>query len=250
MGACEKKFSYRYLQRLPEAPTPAMAKGSLFHRGARAFWSGGDWELEVKAAGEEWIVANPTADRLPDWIPDCAWLLERYAHVYGPERSQVEVLGTEVPFRLRLPGRYAWLVGSMDMILRINGRLWVVEIKTMSDWDRLEAYCWDPQLTLYYWAATELGMAPWGILLEGARTYRWKNPRPPEESFQRRKLDRSPEHVAEALADVDATLARIRQLANGSRPLRNVGRDCNWCAYREPCRAELAFGPMTIEWEE
>jgi hypothetical protein len=250
MGACEKKFSYRYLQRLPEEPTPAMAKGSLFHRGARAWWSGGSWEAEVKSAGEEWIAANPEAMAVPDWIPDCSWLLQRYASMYEAEREAVEVVGTEIPFRLRLPGRYAWLVGSMDMVLRIGGRLWVVEIKTMADFDRLEAFTWDSQLTLYYWAAAELGMAPWGILLEAAKTYRWKNPRPVEDSFQRRWLDRSADHIAEALADADAVLTRQRALANGARPVRNIDRPCNWCPHREPCRTELAFGPMTVEWEE
>jgi PD-(D/E)XK nuclease superfamily protein len=250
LGACEKKYHYRYIQRRSEEPTSAMSKGSLFHRGARAWWTGGSWEAEVKASAEEWVATNPEAMALPDWISDAGWLLERYAARYETERDQMEVVGTEVPFRLRLPGRYAWLVGSMDMVVRIAGRTWVVEIKTMSDWDRLEAYCWDPQLSLYYWAATELDMAPWGILLEGARTYRWKNPRPVEESFQRRWLDRSPDHIAEALADADAVLTRSRDLANGARPMRNVSRDCNWCPYREPCREELAFGPMTVEWEE
>lgn len=250
MGACEKKFHYRYIQRLEAEPTAAMSKGKLFHRAALAWWAGGDWETEIKSAGEEWISANPEADRLPDWIPDCAWLVERYVHVYAGERDQVEVIGTEVPFRLRLPDRYAWLVGSMDMVIRVAGRVWVVEIKTMGDWDRLESYAWDPQITLYHWAAGELGLAPWGILLEGARTYRWKNPRPAEESFQRRWLDRSPAQIAEALADVDSVLLRAKELARGRRPVRNVGRDCNWCEFRDPCRQELAFGPMSVEWEE
>jgi hypothetical protein len=202
-----------------------------------------------------WEKHNPDAEVLPDYFHDCAWLMSRYEHVYESERAsgEVEVIEQEKPFKLRLPGKYGWLIGYLDEVWKLDGRLWVVERKTMGKFDELEAFAWSPQVTLYHWAAVQLGLEPEGILLDAMRTYRWKRDErkhPPAESFQRRWLDRSPRHDEEAVLDAIAGLDRMRELRRGARPLRNVGRHCNYCPARVPCRLAACFGPEEVVWDE
>lgn len=254
LTACERKWAFRYRDQAPDSPSSAMQLGSTFHTLAGAWWQGGDWEATAKLLGEMWIRANPEAERMPKWFDDAVWLFERYIQVYGHERPDVEVVATELEFKVRLPGKYGWLVGKIDNLWRIDGKLWVTERKTMGDWDRMEAYCWDPQVTLYFWVAQQLGYEPWGICLDAARTYRWveKNLHkyPPEVSFQRRWLDRNDTHLKVAMDDMTAALVRQRQLLKGDRPIRNVSRDCGWCSFREPCMNELAFSDTGILLED
>lgn len=253
LAECERKWCFRYRDHLPAPPTPAMSKGLLFHRLWGVWWTSpdADWTDELAKFCQEWSAENPDAERFPDWLHDTAWLFGRYAEFYDDERQsgEIEVVGVEVPFRVRLPHRYGWVIGRFDSLWRIKDRLWLVEAKTMSDWDSLEAFCWDPQVSLYYFAALERGgEKPEGILLDAARTYRWRNPRPLEDSFQRRWLDRHPDHLEGVTLDVLAGFDRAKELRKGARPVRNVARHCEWCPFREPCRAELAFGDTGVDW--
>lgn len=253
LAQCERKWAFKYRDGLELTPTPAMSKGSLFHRLWRSWWETGDWENEARYAADEWAAAISSEEmvtEIPAWMSDMHWLMERYAARYASQRNTVEVVGAEVPFMLRLPGKYGWLHGYFDAIFRIEDRIWITELKTMGDWDSLESYAWDPQVTLYYWAAQEMGYEPWGILLDAARTYRWKQPRSVEDSFQQRWMDRNDEHLQMALRDAVAGLERARGLLRGADPLRNVSRDCNYCPFRDPCRAEMAFGPVAVNWED
>jgi PD-(D/E)XK nuclease superfamily protein len=256
LTACERQWAFKYRDKLEAPPTSAMRKGSIFHRLWRAHWEDRDWRDEARAVGEEWLAEYPDATAWPDELDDMIWLMGRYeahyGHATGANGWTVE--GTEVPFRVKLPGRYGWLVGYYDMLLRDpQGRLWIVELKTMGDWERLEAYCWDPQISLYYWVAREQGLHPWGILLDAARTYRWKSERALAESFERRWLDRSETHLDMAIQEAVAGLVRAKALLRGEWPLRNVKRDCGWCPYNVPCREELTFGRfnrLPLDWEE
>jgi hypothetical protein len=126
-----------------------------------------------------------------------------------------------------------------------EGRLWVVERKTMSDWSRLEFVPSDPQVTLYWLAAVERGLDVYGIEYDAIRTYRWQQERPPEDSVRRLYLDRTPEQAAQALTwlwrimhrrdDLDAWM-QAPAAARGRGPIRNVHAFvCRTCPYRVPC---------------
>lgn len=258
---CERKYWFRKVAGVEAEPTKAMRKGLFIHQLLGGWWETGSFQSAIDVFAKQWAVDHMDVDDesgelgvapYPDWVGDCLWLADRYAAFYGPHREDWEIVGVEVPWQVRLPGRYAWMVGRFDMVVRDRmGRLWLVEFKSMSGWDTLEEYTWSPQVSLYYWAGQELGMEPYGVLLDALYTYRWKNPRPLEDSFQRRWLDRNPAHITAALAEAEAGMVRARELQRGAFPLRNVDRHCGWCSYREPCRNELAFGSeFPLEWTE
>lgn len=255
LAFCEKLYALKKVDGHEFEPTVPMRKGSFFHDLWACWWHSGDWSEEATVLAKEWSEANPEADQLPGWMNDAAWLMNRYQQHYDFDRAceVVEVVGHEVPFKVRLPGKYGWLVGYWDALWKIDGKLWVVELKTMADFSELEAFAWSPQITLYHWAAVQMGLEPYGILLDAARTYRWKRDEakhPPAESFQRRWLDRTVEHDEEAVKDAIAGLERMRALKRGARPLRNVGRHCSSCPARVPCRMQAAFGPEVVIWDD
>jgi PD-(D/E)XK nuclease superfamily protein len=261
LTACERQWAFKYRDKLEAPPTSAMRKGSIFHRLWGAYWGAAPqinpewaWQEETREIGAEWLAEHPDATGWPTELDDMIWLFSRYVEHYGGTAEGWAVEGIEVPFRVKLPGKYGWLVGYYDMLLRDpEGRLWIVELKTMGDFERLESYCWDPQLSIYYWVAREQGLNPWGLLLDAARTYRWKADRPTAESFERRWLDRNETHLEMAVREAVAGLVRAKALLRGDYPLRNVKRDCGWCPYNVPCREELTFGRFSrlpLEWEE
>jgi PD-(D/E)XK nuclease superfamily protein len=248
LASCQKRWHYKYVQQLDETPTTAMSLGHLMHLLFEAWWRGGDWQPVLQAEVDGWQLDNPGMEFVPEYMDRAAWLMERYVTVYGPERFEVEVVGVEVPFRVRLPGKYGWLVGRIDGLEIRDNHLWVVERKTGGDFSKLDTYTWDPQTSLYYWAARQLGYEPWGIMVDFTKTYRWKRgDRPPAESFERRWLDRNDKHLEMAIEEAKVGLDLARAIITERvRPLRNPDRHCQWCPYQGPCVSELAFGEFAL----
>jgi hypothetical protein len=255
LADCEWWWHARYVRGLGDRPSPAMRLGSLMGDMTAAWWEGADWEPIAMRAIKEWAAENPDAEFEPEWISKAVWLMERYVAHYGPERDDVEVLGTEVYFRLRLPGRYGYLVGSIDQLWlwRADNRVWVRENKTMSDFSKIEQHMRSHQTTFYFWAARQICRErgwpePWGILLDCERTYRWKrDEHPPADSFERRWFDRNDEHLDNAILEAGKGLTRAKMLINEvMTPMRNINDHCGWCPYSNECNAELGFGDLVV----
>jgi len=248
LADCQWKWDARYVKGLPDRPGPAALLGTLMGELTSVWWEGGDWEpLAIKTV-KNWEAENPDAEYSPEWIGKAIWLMERYCAHYADERHTVKVIGTEVPFKIRLPGRYGWLVGRIDNLFDIDGKVWVREQKTMNDWSKIDRHERSHQTTFYFWAAQQLGYQPWGILLDCIRTYRWKrDERPPSESFDRRWFDRNDEHLANAINEAGKGLTLAKMLINGQlEPLRNINDHCGWCEYSNECVAELGFNDLVV----
>ena len=248
LADCQWKWHARYVRGLPDRPGPAALLGTLLGDLTSAWWEGEDWEPIAVAAVKVWEAENPDAEFSPEWIGKAVWLMERYVLHYSDERDSVKVLGTEIPFKLRLPGRYGWLVGRIDQLWEVDGKVWVRENKTMGDWSKIDQHMRSHQTTLYYWAAQQLGYEPWGILLDCQRTYRWKrDEHPPADSFERRWFDRHDEQLANAIIECGKGLTLAKMLINGTLlPLRNIEQHCSYCAYSNECNAELGFSDLIV----
>lgn len=258
LTSCQRRWAFQYRDRAPEVPGPAMLKGTLLHQLWYAHWSGKDWHDELQVQGEIFIAEHPEATYLPDWIGDAAWLFDRYVTHYGDlatvteANPDFEVVALEQEFKVKLPGKYGWLIGRLDGLWKIDGYLWLVEAKSMSDWETLDRYIYDPQCSLYVWAAREAGWPVEGVMVDAMRTYRWvaknEGKHPVAESFDRRWVDRNQEHLDMAIEEAKAGLDMARALLRGAiRPLRNMDRHCGWCSYRSPCLAELCFNQPVID---
>lgn len=254
LAGCQWRWYYRYVLGGPDKPGPAAQLGTLLGDLTALFWEGNDWRSFLKETEREILLSLATGAvedafaSLPEWVGRAEWLMERYEEHYGAERDSVKVLGTEVFFNLRLPGRYGYLVGAIDQLWEIDGRVWVREGKTFSDFSKLDQHERSHQTTFYLWAARQLGYDPWGILLDGIRTFKWKRDvHPAADSFERRWLDRGDEHVANAIREADIGLQLARELIAGRlRPLRNISDACGWCPYRNECNADLGHSDLVI----
>lgn len=250
LAGCQWKWWYRYVLGGEDRPGPAAMLGTFLGDMTALFWEGKDWrafhaasEVQFQIVGEEGVFAIT-----PEWFGRAHWLMERYEEHYRSELDNVKVLGTEVFFRLKLPGRYGYLCGAIDQLQEIDGKVWVREGKTFSDFSKMDQHERSHQTTFYMWAAQQLGYEPWGILLDGIRTYQWKRDvHPPADSFERRWLDRGPTHMANAIREADIGLMLARELITGRlKPLRNIADHCGWCDYRNECNADLGHSDLVV----
>lgn len=250
LASCQWRWHQRYVLGGPDAPGQAAMLGTLMGDLTGLFWERKDWEPYLKETQRQFVEAQVNEEwaSVPEWMDKAGWLMERYEEHYGPERAEVRVLGTEVWFKLRLPKRYGYLVGAIDQIQEIDGKVWIREGKTMGDWSKMDQHERSHQTTFYLWAAQQLGYEPWGILLDGIRTYRWKRDyHPPADSFERRWLDRGPVHIENCIREAGIGLSLARELIAGRlSPLRNIGDQCGWCSYKNECNADLGHNDLVV----
>jgi hypothetical protein len=259
LADCQWQWYENYVVGTQTEPTAAMKLGTLLGEACAEFYAGRPWEEPVLATLKEWQKANPEADYTPEWIEKAHWLMVRYSEHYADDRKEVVQIGAEIPFRLRLPHRYGWLVGRIDEVWLIDGRTWIVERKSSKDFSKLDSglFMVDPQTSLYYWAARQLGYDPWGICIDFIRTYKWTrdlHKHPPADSFRREFYDRNDEHLRQAIREAGKGLSLAKLLIGGTlQPLRNINDHCGWCQVRNQCVADLAFEdqvvPATFEME-
>lgn len=281
LADCEKKWSYRYLLRDKGEASAAMQKGSFLHEVIGQWWD--DPNLTMAS-----ILDNLDVTGYPeDVVADGTWLALRYEEHYGEDRAagKLKVIGTELYVEVPIPGTAVMAVAYLDqLVLDEQGRMWLVERKSMGNWARLDTLAVDPQLTLYIWMLRTIGVPVVGVIFDAINTYRYvpskpsqkdlipaiteahpewtkkavqeqakadveAHPgveRPAADSFEVQWIDRTEDHMAEALEEMRSALQRRAVLASGGRPMRNIGRACGWCFHKEDCWDALAF-PDAIE---
>ncbi len=181
LAECEEKWRRQYSgPRVKRAPSVQMATGTLVHGGVNTFWTEGSFAPGLDDAFEKLTEEHGGGNvgTYGEAFELALWLLERYAEVYKDFTRNVEVIEVEKRLQAKVPGSPFSIYGYVDRMVRINGKLWLVETKTMKDWSRLDLVDVDPQQTLYFWLARENGLEPHGILFDAIRTYRWKLEKP------------------------------------------------------------------------
>lgn len=279
LAECERKWAFRYRDGLSSPATKPMVKGTIVHEALAAWWSGADWaEAFWESVGAQEV--SPAEET----IDDSLWLVSRYVRWYAADRPLWKVVANELELKAKLPRVGNVVLGYIDQIMEDveTGELWLVERKTMSDWQRLSYLSVDPQLTLYAWLVRENGWDVRGILFDAIRTYRWAPTKPTQrdlietsninfltkkaatewarlqveihpgverdlaDSFQWLTQDRTDDHIRAALEEAIGAVRRRLAIRRGARPLRNLGRNCNNCFFKTECYSELAFTPQLI----
>lgn len=145
----------------------------------------------------------------------------------------------------------------VDPQLTLN--LWVAHAASGQEfagivWDGIYTYRWKPEKpTQAHVIAEEIERNP-GFTseyvtkkeqTEWAREAVARHPgieaHPPSDSFEMLWMDRTPEHIDAALAEVRAGIRRREALRRGAKPLRNIGPFCGNCAGKSVCFSRLAF---------
>lgn len=279
LAHCEKAWTYRYLgERRAFEPSVAMQRGTFVHDVVATWWD--DPTRGMASIVNKW---GEEGQQLPD---DGEWVALRYEERYDETRQagDLRVIGNELKLVVRVPGTQVDLVLYIDqLVLDRAGQMWIVERKTMKDWRRLDSIDVDQQVSLYVWAFRQAGVPVVGAIYDAIRTYRWQpekptitalaaevmagttstkkeamesaralqaaHPgveRPVEDSFRSLWLERTPDQLDEAVADLQAAIQRKALLAAGLRPMRNIGMRCSTCDYRTECWEGLAYGPVEL----
>lgn len=257
---CERKWGYRYAEGAEEEGfSPGLSFGIGWHRFTNAWWGRelveerGIADRVVHSVSSELREAYPDHEQqIDELVTKLVWLALRYVDHYGIEPpADWNVLDVEHTFdRVALGG--ALLRGRIDALVEIDGDLWVVEDKTYSSRQRLDLVNVSWQETIYAMAAEKIYRRPvFGVLFNGAYTYRWKkDDRPTEESFDRVFLDRSAAQRVQAIEQLQAFLYRRSELNGGRTALANLGPLCNGCGYKQRCFSELKLGDEEIVLED
>jgi hypothetical protein len=150
---CARRFEFSHVRRMRPVSKPEFfAFGTAWHTVREAYWLKG-FDAAVDS------IADTGVD---EWAQvRLAVMLRGYHAATSAWLSGVEVVGVEVPFV------HGELHGVIDAVIRVDGRLWVVEEKTSSSAPgasylaRLEI---DPQISIYHDAVTaKYGEAPAGV---------------------------------------------------------------------------------------
>jgi len=105
---CAKRWSYRYINRLePAVKGEALSRGSDLHQMLEYYYSEEEWDLE------EFTTENQK-------------LIVAYDQHYGEE--EWEIVSVEHEYEMTI-GAYT-LVFKPDLVVRINGEIWIVDHKT------------------------------------------------------------------------------------------------------------------------
>lgn len=234
---CPRKFRYRYLDRLPRVPAPALSFGASLHTALERFY---DRKTPTPPSVEEllgylyeaWDSSGfAEADRGTqlDYYRHAQEVLRRFHEREAP-RYRLPA-ATEAWFELPLDG--AVVVGSIDRIdAHDDGSLEVVDYKSSRRAKSRARVRSSLQLALYALACEHLyGRLPTAVTLEFLV---------PGISVR----------VPVAEVDLDAARAAVAETAEAVRsggpwpPTPN--RLCDWCDYRSVCPAWDGEGPDVL----
>lgn len=145
--ACQRKYRFAYVDGVrPVREQEALRFGTLWHHGMEAWWQRREW---TPGEADPFDLAKTRA------------LLAGYSARWSLDG--IEVVAIEQTFRAPLRGVRGWSIGGkVDGIVRLDGRLLLLEHKTSSEdvsagsdyWARLTI---DTQVSIYYDGAAALG---------------------------------------------------------------------------------------------
>jgi hypothetical protein len=276
--ACQRLHRFKYLDGYrPVADADVLRFGSLVHAGLEAWWKAPADRIDAALAAMRVGEADPFERGRAEAM------VVGYDARWGDEA--IEVLAVEVEFCTSLvnPETQArsrtWLLGGkIDAIVRIDGRVLLVEHKTTSEdvtpgssyWKRLRL---DGQVSIYYEGARSLGFDVEGCVYDvlvkpGLRPYKVNQKRKadetpdefrarcmetigaaPSEYYARGEVVRLETEMADALTDIWQIGRMLRENELGDRFPRNVDSCVRYgrpCPFFSVCAGEASLDDPTL----
>jgi hypothetical protein len=190
LATCEQKWYENYVLRNVGPPSAAMRFGTVLHSMIEEWW-GDDpfaglpspWEHAVKEEVDLYEDGKHSYE-------DAQWLMRRYDEVYEPWKAEGWHRAAWCTGELSLEAdivvdgiRYVVRVTPDDFLVDPDGKLVLVERKSMADWRRIELVDVTPQETIQTWAARENGYEIDRILFDAIKTYRWALVKPSQKAL-------------------------------------------------------------------
>jgi hypothetical protein len=252
------KHEFAYKERwIPPTVGPALVKGQAWHSMMeahyRAIQSGESVDLEVlwaqaQVAALDWLIKaqlEPELEELLTWMyvgyveywEGRDWGVEPRTKVLAVEHAPEVWLRTPAGGRSRFK-----LKLKIDLVVLVDGKLWIVDHKSGKDLPRDKELDIDDQFGLYTWAMRQMGKPVFGSIHNAARTHRNKDQvkhlQPLEERFARKRLYRTDEELTHLAIDAYRAARMAYSLRPGEAPRAPDPDRCGWrCAYTEPCLA-------------
>lgn len=247
--SCGRKYRFKYVDRIEEPPTVALAFGSAVHECIADMYMNNRWDdtymqrlwaykWQEKQAGIDWdTVKERKSNRdkkgveilesFRETSADDDWYALETHFRYDPTYFSQHRAGIWNPPMLR---------GTFDKVMRLrgltgdfegyNGRLAVIDYKTSKNPPDPLLLRVDPQLTIYHRAAHEMLGEDVVLAIH--------------------HLPTNTLHFTERTEkDMDAVLDMIREgvsRVNNKKFERNISYACKWCAFKEICLGGLANG--------
>jgi hypothetical protein len=162
--ACRRQWKYQYQEHLVprREESGALWIGRGVHYALANYYVGKDpdtalqeW-LDIKLAERyESTGGTPIDPKLEESITLMRDMVSRYPD-FARQNDDWEVVAVEKPFSVKIPTTQGRLEGTLDLVVRRNGRLWVVDHKTFASFvspDQLEL---DDQMTAYLWLVQQI----------------------------------------------------------------------------------------------
>lgn len=165
---CPREAMYKYHERLsPKVASVPLTRGKWIHALLEEHYNGRDWRPVHKAKTAEFSkLMDEEKDKLGDLPREIELLMASYFWHYGAEDvvgTEWEVLEVEKLIEAMMPNGHLFR-GKVDMIVLIDGEVWIVDHKThkkLPDWAHR---MFDEQSTGYVWAAREMGIPVRGFI--------------------------------------------------------------------------------------
>lgn len=223
---CQRQHHYGYVEKLQKKPSTsdiALDVGTLVHAALEAHYKGSLYPIP-QDGGEVSLKAEAAMNA---YLP-FAGLNDRW-----------EVVDVEKTFEIPIEDKPGWIfTGRLDMPVKIEGELWVVDHKTGSQHWSAERINLEAQLKLYTIAASELYNTPvrggiYNFIRITSRAGRWHG------DPLRVTLPYTEQALATAYDEMIATIDQMEaQSASSLQPTRNAGTHCKWCQFYQLCDAD------------
>lgn len=279
---CRQEWAYKYREKLQaKAPQRPLYVGSTIHKLLEIRANGQSWKDHLYNVVKPEFEAMPTdyQDILGiDFIDCCHGIMEQYDWAYKGE--QIKYLETEVKIEAKIKGMKRF-VGVVDAIVEIEGDQYIMEHKTFKSTKMSLDQTWiNSQTCLYIKVLNEQGWNIKGVVWDMVKTAAPKPPRRLKDGdFGKQYGDQTilsfvwagvPEHMIPKLIYEDIKenhknfldryitpilplvveavwkdfVETVEDITKNKHTPKSIGRDCDWCSFKDLCQAELTGGDV------
>lgn len=226
LNRCRWQWGIRYLKRLySKTQSDAMDVGKLVHNALAQLYGLGEINWEV-------LRSEFVGGLRSEIFTEGKRVVNAYL-AHDEVEFPGQILAVEFPFQVRLPFNTI-LVGWIDLITKVDGKLWLWDHKTSSKMTKRITRSERDQLSLYAWGLMRLG-APIG----GFGVNRLTTAKKPTFARFTEEVDK-----ADLIMRSKNFMASCKALPSESISMANLPRsfelDCDFrCDYKELCQLDL-----------
>lgn len=179
---CPNQARYKYAERLKprfiNSKDKPLKRGVWFHSLLEEYYAGRDWKAKHKELSAKFSeLFDEEKDALGDLPSEMSKLMRSYLWHYGANKDDPfhgwEVIDTELTLEAPWPDGEGIFRGRIDLLVRDEFGLWIVDHKTHKSFPNSAYRALDPASALYTWAAWENNLPVKGFI------WNYVNPKEP-----------------------------------------------------------------------